>query len=142
MTTKTPTYVAHVVTEADGLGDPEIIVMTQPDETGAADPIVSYPLPEGTDPMRVLAENGWRPAGEPTTEPYLIVDVEPVDWAELVRRLTYEREAARIELERRDMAWRRVIADAMCTEGVRRQSVADAAKVTLTRAYQIRDGRR
>jgi len=40
------------------------------------------------------------------------------------------------------VAWRQVIADAMRTEGVRRQSVADAAKVTLTRAYQIRDGRR
>src|SRR5690606_3218400 len=38
-------YIAHVITESDGLGDPEVVVMTQADESGAADPIVSYPLP-------------------------------------------------------------------------------------------------
>ena len=64
-------YFAHVIAEADGLGDPEIVVMTSADEVGAADPIVSYPLPEGSDPGEVLAEAGWWVCGVTARVPYL-----------------------------------------------------------------------
>lgn len=136
-------YIAHVITEAVGLGDPEVVVTTDTDEVGAADPIVSYPLPPGSDPGEVLAEHGWRVCGVAARDPYLIVTVEPSDWVALVRAVTSAREAARAELRRQDTAWRRVIGDAMrAPAGVARQALASAAGVTVARLYQIRDGRR
>src|SRR5690606_5531987 len=134
-------YFAHVIPEADGLGDPEIVVMTSADEVGAADPIVSYPLPEGSDPGEVLAGNGWRVCGVTARDPYLIVAVKSTDLVGLVRAVTRARAAAQHELERQDNAWRRVISDAMRAD-VARQSIADAAGITVARLYQIRDGRR
>src|SRR5690606_32558213 len=102
-------YIAHVITEVDGLGDPEVIVMTQADESGAADPIVSYPLPPGSDPGEVLTEHGWRVLDLAATEPYCCYEVEPSDWVGLVRAVTRARAAAHAELGRQDTAWRRVI---------------------------------
>lgn len=134
-------YIAQVITD-DGLGDPAVVVMTDTDEVGAADPIVSYPLPPGSDPGEVLAEHGWRVCGVAARDPYLIVAVESTDWVGLVRAVTGKRAAARAELERLDAAWRRVIGDAMRVDGVARQAIADAAGVTVARLYQIRDGRR
>jgi len=135
-------YIAHVITEGAGLGDPAVVVTTDADEVGAADPLVSYPLPPGSDPGEVLAEAGWRVCGVAARDPYLIVAVEPTDWVALVRELTDQREAARVELGRQDTAWRRVISDAMRVDGVPRQALADAARVSVARLYQIRDGRR
>jgi len=135
-------YIAHVITEADGLGEPEAIVMTQADESGAAAPIVSYPLPPGSDPSEVLTEHGWRVLGVAATEPYHLYEVAPSDWVGLVRAVTRARAAALDELERQDAAWRRVIGDAMRVDGVPRQELADAAGVSTGRLYQIRDGRR
>src|SRR5690606_25579766 len=118
----TAIYAAHVITADAGLGDPEIIVMT--DESGAADPIVSYPLPEGASPVEVLAASGWRVCGVAARDPYLIVAVEPADWVGLVRAVTGKRAAAHAELERQDTAWRQVIGDAMRVDGVARQAIA------------------
>src|SRR5690606_12372840 len=73
-------YIAHVIAEADGLGDPEVVVMTQADEVGAAAPIVSYPIPPGSDPGEVLTEAGWRVLSLAATEPYHLYEVEPTDW--------------------------------------------------------------
>lgn len=136
------TYAAHIVTAADQLGDPAIVVMTQADETGAADAIVEIDLPAGCDPYELLVEHAWRLVGEPTHEPYTIVDVEPADWPGLVSAVTHARAQARAEFDRQDLAWRRVIGDAMRTEGVPRTAVAAAAEVTEARLYQIREGRR
>lgn len=136
------TYAAHIITESDRLGDPAIVVTT-PADAGAADPIIDIPLDgEAGDLDELLAKHGLRPAGEPAHEPYTIVDVAVVDWPALIGRLTADRAAAQTEAERRDAAWRRVIADAMRTDGVPRNAVAQAAQVTEARAYQIRDGRR
>src|SRR5690554_562386 len=135
-------YIPHVITEADGLGDPEVVVMTQADEVGAADPIVSYPLPPGSDPGEVLTEHGWRVCGVAARDPHLILTVQPSDWVRLVRAVTRARAAAHAELERQDTAWRRVIGDAMRVDGVPRQAIADAAGISVPRLYQIRDGRR
>src|SRR5690606_20943784 len=139
-------YIAHVITEADGLGDPEVVVMTQADEVGAAAPIVSYPLPPGSDPGEVLTEAGWWVLGLAATEPYHLYEVVPSDWVDLdwvglVRAVTRARAAALAELERQDAAWRGVIGDAM-RFGVPRQELADAAGISVARLYQIRDGRR
>jgi len=135
-------YIAHVITEVDGLGDPEVVVMTQADEVGAAAPIVSYPIPPGSDPGEVLTEAGWRVLSLAATEPYHLYEVEPTDWVGLVRAVTEARAAARAELERQDTAWRRVIGDAMRVDGVPRQKIANEAGISIPRAYQIRDGRR
>lgn len=135
-------YIAHVITEADGLGDPEVVVMTQADEVGAAAPIVSYPLPPGSDPGEVLTEHGWRVLDLAATEPYHLYEVAPSDWVRLVRAVTMARAAARAELERQDTAWRRVIGDAMRVDGVPRKELAREAGISGPRLYQIRDGRR
>jgi hypothetical protein len=139
------TYAAHIVTTAStGYGDAEIIVMTQADETGAADPIVGYPLVDGTDPDELLADNGWCLIGDPTNvdEGYSIVDVEPFDWTKIVKQVTFERERAQANLERQNTAWRTIIRDAMNDEDTQKTKVAEAAGVSRERAYQIRDGRR
>jgi hypothetical protein len=136
-------YAAHIATAADQLGDPEVVVMTAPDPlTLSADPIVSYPLPDDADWREVLSDRGWRVVGEPTHDPYTIVDVEPVDWPELVRSVTSARAQARFELDRQDTAWRSVIRDAMRADGTPRRPIWEAAEITEARAYQIRDGRR
>lgn len=133
-------FAAHVITADTGLGDPEVVVMTRADETGAADPVIDLPLPDGADPMRLLADHGWRVVGEATHDPYTIVGVEPVDWPALVEKVTALRQVAQAEAQRRDTAWRRVVSDAMRADGVPRQAVIDAAGVSPSRAYQIRDG--
>lgn len=137
-------YIAHVITESDGRGDPEVVVMTGTDEAGTAAPIVSYPLPPGSDPGEVLTEHGWRVCGVAARNPYLIVAVEPTDWIGLVRAVTEARAAARAELERQDTAWRRVIGDAMrrSVPRVSRKKLADAAEVSTGRLYQLRNEQR
>jgi len=137
-------YIAHVV---DGPGDPKVVVTAGTDGAGAAAPIVSYPLPPGSDPNKVLTEAGWWVLGVAATEPYHCYEVAPSDWTDLdwvglVRAVTRARAAALAELERQDAAWRRVIGDAMRVGGVPRQALADAAGVTVARLYQLRDGRR
>ena len=121
--------------------------MTQADEVGAAAPIVSYPLPPGSDPGEVLTEAGWWVLGLAATEPHHRYEVVPSDWVDLdwvglVRAVTRARAAALAELERQDAAWRGVIGDAMRVGGVPRQAIARAAEVSVARLYQIRDGRR
>lgn len=135
-------FAAHIITADAQLGDPEIVIMTAADEAGSADPIIGLPLPDGVDWRDVLAEHGWRPVGDPTDGPYATVGVEPVDWPALVRAVTYARAQAQAELDRQDAAWRTVIADAMRADGVPRRAVSEAAGITDSRAYQIRDGRR
>lgn len=75
---------AHIITaDAVALGDPEIIVMTRADETGAADEIerINVPATYATDLDEIqtgMHMFGWRVTGDPTlVEPgYFIVDVE------------------------------------------------------------------
>lgn len=135
-------YIAHVITKSDGRGDPEVVVMTGTDEAGTAAPIVSYPLPPGSDPSEVLTEHGWRVCGVAARNPYLIMAVEPTDWIGLIHTVTEARAEARAELERRDTAWRRVVRDAMCADGVPRQKIADEAGISIARAYQLRNEQR
>ena len=116
--------------------------MTGTDEVGTAAPIVSYPLPPGSDPGEVLTEHGWRVCGIAARNPYLIMAVEPTDWIGLIRTVTEARAAALAELERQDAAWRRVIGDAMCVKGVPRKKIADEAGISTGRAYQIRNEQR
>lgn len=135
-------YIAHVITESDGRGDPEVVVMTGTDEAGTAAPIVSYPLPPGSDPGEVLTEHGWRVCGVAARNPYLIVAVEPTDWIGLIHTVTEARAAALAELRQQETAWRRVVGDAMCVKGVSRQKIADEAGISLARAYQLRNEQR
>jgi len=142
--TVTTTYAAHIVTsEAEALGDAEVIVMTDADETGAADPIANYPLMEGQDPIDVLRENGWRTVSG-TTEVetgYGIVDVEAADHEQIVQHVTFAKKQADIEAQRQDNAWRTIIRDAM-NDRASATKLAGAAQISRERVYQIRDGRR
>lgn len=110
-------YVAHVITsKAQALGKPEIIVMTKDEGTGAEEIMtIQWRLVE-TDQVR-LAEHGWRTL---TTvddyvevEPgYYIVDVEPANWDKILETIGSARDAAEVELERRELAWRIALASA------------------------------
>ncbi|WP_009475934.1 hypothetical protein [Rhodococcus sp. JVH1] len=137
-----PTYAAHIVTsDAVALGDPEILVMTAPDEPGL---IASYPLADDEAPEDVLAANGWRvTSGDtPTVEMgYRIVEVEAVDWEQIVKHVTFAKAQAEIEAGRQDLAWRTALRDAMRAGGSATR-LAGAAGVSRERVYQIRDGRR
>jgi hypothetical protein len=144
-TTDTTTiYAAHIVTtEAHGLGDPEVVVMTDADETGAADLIACYSLTDGHDPIDVLAGNGWRVIGG-TTEVetgYVIVDVEAANPVQIVQHVTFARAAADSEAKRQDTAWRMIIRNSML-DGASATKLAKAAEISRERVYQIRDGRR
>ena len=135
-------YIAHVITESDGRGDPKVVVMTGTDEAGTAAPIVSYPLPPGSDPGEVLTEHGWRVCGVAARNPYLIMAVEPTDWIGLIHTVTEARAAALDKLGQQETAWRRVVRDAMCEDGVPRQKIARAARISMARAYQLRNEQR
>ncbi|WP_280189636.1 MULTISPECIES: hypothetical protein [Nocardia] len=139
------TYAAHIIdADAQALGDPEITIMTQADEAGAADYIASYPLlPGGKAPEILLAEEGWRVTGEPTyvETGYYIVDVETVDVLRIVEHVTYAKDVADAEAQRQATAFRTVIGDAM-RDGASGPKVAKAANLSPERVYQIRDGRR
>lgn len=139
----TTSYAAHIVTPDAGLGDPEVIVMTCGDETGAADPIANYPLVGAADPVDVLTTNGWRIAGTPeTVQPgYSIVDVEVAAIEQIIEHVTFTRMQAEIEHARQDKAWRTVIRDGM-NDGGSATRIANAGQISRGRVYQIRDGRR
>lgn len=141
----TPTaYAAHIVTsDAQGLGDPEVIVMTEVDETGATDPVARYPLTEGQDPIDVLTENGWR-AITGTTEVehgYVIADVEADNPVQIVQYVTFTKAQADHEAQRQETAWRTVIRNAML-DGASATKLSIAAEISRERVYQIRDDRR
>jgi hypothetical protein len=141
----TTTYAAHIVTaDAEGLGDPEVIVMTQ-DEGSGAEALIAYRLVEPFTPREVLRDNGWAITSESAETDhygYTIVNVEPRDWIQIIRAATYNRAVAATELDRQDTGWRTLIRDAMNDSTATKTDVADAAGVSRERAYQIRDGRR
>lgn len=140
----TTAYAAHIVTaDASDLGDPEIIVMTDSDENGEADPIASYPLVSDQDPIEVLTTNGWRMTGvpEPVQLGYSIVNVEASDVEMIVKHVTFARSQAEIEHARQDKAWRTVIRNAM-NDGGSATRIAGPADISRERVYQIRDDRR
>lgn len=136
------TYAAHIVTD-ESLGGPEIIVMTLADpDTGAADEIATYPLGEGADYIRVLAEAGWRVSGSAeTTDTGAVAEVEAVDSIVIVEHVTFARSRAEAEFARQDTSWRTVIGNAM-RDGDSATALARAAGVSRERVYQLRDGRR
>jgi hypothetical protein len=136
------TYAAHIVTsDAVALGGPEILVMTSPDEPGL---IASYPLTADEVPEDVLAANGWRVTSSDTPaaeKGYRIVDVEAVEWEQIVKHVTFAKAQAEIEAGRQDLAWRTALRDAMY-DGGSATRLAAAAGISRERVYQIRDGRR
>lgn len=75
---------AHIITsDAVALGDPEIIIMTRADETGAAEEIERIEWnrgPAGRTWDESLAAAGWREVGSRTLvgRGYYIVDVEKI----------------------------------------------------------------
>jgi hypothetical protein len=73
---------------------------------------------------------------------YWVVQLEPNDWATIVKAVTYARQTAEIERQCREAAWRMVVAGAMRDQGTVKTLIAEAAGVSRERAYQIRDGRR
>ena len=140
----TTTYAAHIITaDATALGDPEIVVMTQADESGAADEVATYPLPADTDPAQVLADNGWRvtSGAEPVDTGYDIVTVEAADPIAIVKHVTYTRAQAEADAARVDTGWRIIIGDTM-RDGGSATALARAAAISRERVYQIRDRRR
>lgn len=137
----TTTYAAHIVTTTANLGDPEVIVMTASDETGAADFLAAYPLPDDDAWEDVLASNGWRVIGDPEHGDYAIVDVEAAEVEQIIKHVTFARAQAEIEHVRQDLAWRTLIADAK-NDGGSATRLAVAADISRERVYQIRDGRR
>lgn len=72
---------------------------------------------------------------------YDIVTVEPADYEQIVKHVTFAREKAQIEHERQDTAWRAIIRHAM-HDNASATALAKAAKISRERIYQIRDGRR
>ena len=86
-------YVAHIITAEADLGSPAVAVLTADEDGLGADLIEDYWLPEGADPIVVLADNGWSPAGEiDRTGPYEMLDVEPQDWDFLLAHLAHMRQ--------------------------------------------------
>jgi hypothetical protein len=78
-------YAAHIVTsEAVGLGDPEIIVMTSDEGLGAEEVErweITSALPHGYDVLFELLEHGYCPVGDGITyveNGYTIRDVEKI----------------------------------------------------------------
>lgn len=141
----TTTYAAHIVSaDAEGLGDPEISVMTQ-DEGGGAEALITYPLPSGFGPDTVLLDNGWAITSDPASTDYFgytIVDVQPRDWVSIIRAATFNRAAASAEFKRQEAGWRILICDAMIDPTTNKTEIAEVGGVSRERAYQIRDGRR
>lgn len=141
-TTMSTVFGAHVITaEADiAVGNPEIIVMIHDDsESGEAIPVANYPISDGEEPADLLRENGWRIIDDPSQVE--TVPVEPADYEQIVKHVTFAREKAQIEYERQDTAWRAIIRHAM-HDGASATALAKAAGITRARVYQIRDGRR
>lgn len=141
-------FAAHIITaEADlASGHPEVIVMIHDSETGEALPIANYPISDGEDPADLLWENGWRTLDDPSQVEHVeigydIVTVEPADYEQIVKHVTFAREKAQIEHERQDTAWRAIIRHAM-HDNASATALAKAAKISRERIYQIRDGRR
>lgn len=137
------TYAAHIITgEATALGDPEVIVMTVDDGTGA-DTIAAYPLNDDQDPHELLEEHGWRVQGTPDDiqTGYMIVDVEADDLEAIIRHVTFVRDQANIEAGRTETAWRTLIRDGL-NDHRNATRIATAASISRSRAYQIRDGKR
>lgn len=136
-------YAAHIIADAEALGDPEIIVMTEADETGAAEALVSFPITTDTNPADVLAAHGWRVTDDVTNVDtgYNIVAVEATDWATIVTDATFARDTAATERDRADNAWRTLITNAM-NDGGSATRLAEVAHISRERIYQIRDGRR
>ena len=142
------TFAAHIITaESDlAVGNPEIIVMIgdKDDEYLEEHPLAHYPLSDGEDPADLLRENGWRTlddTAESVDVGYDIVTVEPADYEQIVKHVTFAREKAQIEYERQDTAWREIIRHAM-HDNASATALAKAAKISRERVYQIRDGRR
>jgi len=139
------TFAAHIITaDADGLGTPEVFVTIGDDESGEEHPIATYPISDGEDPADLLWENGWRTlddTAESVDVGYDIVTVEPADYEQIVKHVTFAREKAQIEYERQDTAWRAIIRHAM-HDNASATALAKAAKISRERVYQIRDGRR
>lgn len=145
------TFAAHIITaEADiAAGHPEIIVMIHDSESesGEAIPVANYPISDGEDPADLLWENGWRTLDDPSQVDtcveigYDIVTVEPADYEQIVKHVTFAREKAQIEHERQDTAWRAIIRHAM-HDNASATALAKAAQISRERIYQIRDGRR
>jgi hypothetical protein len=139
----TSVYAAHIVSPDAGLGDAEIVVMTQ-DEGMGADPLIHYPWPASAARVPVtLYSNGWTIAGEPTeVQPgYSIVDVQAGDWPVIVKAVTVARAAALAEAARAETAWRTLLADAMGDRRTDKTAIAETAGVSRARAYQIKDGK-
>src|SRR5690606_946723 len=97
--------------------------------------------------LDTLRDHGWRVLTDPAQEytavefGYDIVEVEPADYEQIVSHVTFAREKAQIEYERQDTAWREIIRHAM-HDDASATALAEAAKVSRERIYQIRDGRR
>jgi hypothetical protein len=144
-------FAAHVITaEAVDLGDPVIIVTICDSESREehliADYPISdadYPISDGEDAADLLWEHGWRILDDPSQAGvgYDIVTVEPADYEQIVRHVTFARDRARVEHERRDTAWRAIIRHAM-HDNASATALAKAAGISRERIYQIRDNRR
>lgn len=138
------TYAAHIVTrEAQALGEPEIVVMTNADEIGYGDFLISYQLLAG-DPSAQLWKHGWSVETGSVTEVqtgYHIVTVKPHDWIEIIAAATFDRDAANDIAKEKEAAWATLIRDAK-NDGESATKLAAAAGLTRARIYQIRDGRR
>ena len=146
---------AHIITaEADlAEGHPEIIVTIgdKDDEYLEEHPLAHYPLSNEDTLQSALDklwyDHGWRVLTDPKQEHtavdvgYDIVEVEPVDYEQIVQHVTFAREKAQIEYERQDTAWREIIRHAM-HDNASATALARAAKISRERVYQIRDGRR
>ena len=70
---------AHIVTaDAEGLGDPEVIVMTREEAGEAPQVIARYDLPDGMTAEELLDDHDWRVLGDrqAVEAGYWVVDVE------------------------------------------------------------------
>lgn len=141
----TVTYAAHIVTsEAHALGDPEIIIMTLDEGTGA-EPLLSYPLLDDGSVDAILTSNGWATVSEHQDTAdfgYSIATVEPRDWDVILKTVRFSRDVADIEAARCETAWKILVRDAMNDPDTTKTTVAELAGISRERAYQIRDGRR
>src|SRR5690606_39703111 len=97
------TFAVHIISaDADGLGDPAVIVTICDTESGEEHPIATYPISDGENATDLLWENGWRTLDDPSQVDtsvdvgYDIVTVEPADYEQIVKHVTLDRKSTRL----------------------------------------------
>lgn len=132
--------------------DHVIYIHAVDDETGTAIYAASYnyskdygydPDEEPSSAELVLNQHGWLVVGDvQQSYGYPTLQVRPGNPAEIVAEVTRQLQAVRDRLDLVERGWKRLIRESVTSGEVSVSRLAQAAEVTSSRVYQIRDDRR